>query len=113
MNKFFLLVIAIGVAALIGAFVFAAFTLEAPFRNRHELLRAAPTSERTLTPLPESGGRSAHQRVVTGPAWAILRFRPIAVALGGFCLSRLTQIRRQIEICAVVSHRPLEQRVET
>jgi hypothetical protein len=56
MNKFFLLVIAIGVAALIGAFVFAAFTLEAPFRNRHELLRAAPTSERTLTPLPESGG---------------------------------------------------------
>ena|ERR1700682_6244783 len=56
MSKFFVVLIAISVAVLIGAVVTAAFTRQDPFLHRYESLRAAPTRERTLTPLPKSGG---------------------------------------------------------
>src|SRR5258705_13678761 len=55
MTKFFLALIAIGVATLIGAFVIVALRLPDPFLHRPQSLHAAPTHERTLTPPPESG----------------------------------------------------------
>jgi hypothetical protein len=55
MTKFFLALIAIGVATLISAFVIAAFRLPDPFLHRPQSLRSAPARERTLTPPPESG----------------------------------------------------------
>jgi hypothetical protein len=55
MTKFFLALIATGVATLIGAIVIAAFRVPDPFLHRPQTLRAAPPHERTLTPPPESG----------------------------------------------------------
>ena len=55
MTKFFLALIATGVATLIGIWVIVAFRLQDPFLHRLQTLRAAPPRERTLTPPPESG----------------------------------------------------------
>ena len=55
MAKFFLSLVAIGVAMLIGAFVIVAFRLPDPFLHRPQSLRSAPAHEQTLTPPPESG----------------------------------------------------------
>lgn len=55
MTKFFLALIATGVATLIGAIVIATFRAPDPFLHRPQTLRAAPPHERTLTPPPESG----------------------------------------------------------
>ena len=55
MTRFFLALVATGVATLIGAFVIIAFRLPDPILHRPRSLRAAPAHERTLTPLPESG----------------------------------------------------------
>jgi hypothetical protein len=52
MTKFFLSLVAIGVAVLIGALVIVAFRPQDPFLNRPQYLRAAPMHERTLTPPP-------------------------------------------------------------
>jgi len=54
MTKFFLALIATGVATLIGAIVVATFRETDPFLHRPQYLRAAPTHERTLTPPPEN-----------------------------------------------------------
>jgi hypothetical protein len=50
MIKFFLSLVAIGVAMLIGAFVIV--RPPDPFLHRPQYLHAAPTHERTLTPPP-------------------------------------------------------------
>jgi hypothetical protein len=50
MSRFFLGLVAIGVATLIGAFVIAAFRLPDPFLRGRPSLRTAPTQERTLAP---------------------------------------------------------------
>ena len=55
MTRFFLGLVAIGVATLIGALVIAAFRPPDPFLHRHRSLRAAPSRERTLAPPPENG----------------------------------------------------------
>ena len=55
MTKFFLALIAAGVATLIGACVIVAFRPQNPLLHRPQTLRAAPPHERTLTPSPESG----------------------------------------------------------
>src|SRR5258706_10978037 len=54
MTRFFLALIATGVATLIGAIVFATFRVPDPFLHRPQSLRAAPSRERTLTPPPEN-----------------------------------------------------------
>jgi hypothetical protein len=54
MTKFFLALIAIAVATLIGAFVIVASRPE-DFLHRLPSLRVAPTHERTLTPPSDSG----------------------------------------------------------
>jgi hypothetical protein len=55
MTKFFLALIATGVATLIGTFVIVAFRPHNPLLHWPQTLRAAPPHERTLTPPPESG----------------------------------------------------------
>jgi hypothetical protein len=55
MTKFFLALIAMGIATLIGAFVIAAFRPHNPLLHRPPSLREAPSDERTLMPPPESG----------------------------------------------------------
>jgi hypothetical protein len=55
MIKFFLALIATGVATLIGAIVIATFRAPDPFLHRPQSLRAAPSRERTFTRPPESG----------------------------------------------------------
>lgn len=57
MTKFFLALIAIAVATLIGAFVVVASRPQ-DFLRRLPSLRVAPTHERTLTPPSDSGGPS-------------------------------------------------------
>jgi len=59
MIKFFLALIATGVATLIGAIVIATFRAPDPFLHRPQSLRAAPSRERTLTPPPENGEPSS------------------------------------------------------
>src|ERR1700738_3772790 len=67
MTRFFLALVATGVATLIGAFVIIAFRLPDPILHRPRSLRAAPTHERTLIPLPESGEPSGPP---AGRVWA-------------------------------------------
>ena len=83
MTKFFLALIAAGVATLIGACVIVAFRPQNPLLHRPQTLRAAPPHERTLTPSPESGEPSESPSDRFWPVWTILRFRPIAVMFGG------------------------------
>jgi len=68
MTKFFLSLVAIGVAMLIGAFVILAFRPQDPFLHRPQYLRAAPTYERTLTPPPDSSEPPQLAASVIGPA---------------------------------------------
>jgi hypothetical protein len=55
MTKFFLALIATGVATLIGALVIISFRPQNPFLHRPPSLRAAPSHERTLMPSWRSG----------------------------------------------------------
>jgi hypothetical protein len=77
MTKFFLSLVAIGVAVLIGAFVIVAFMPQDPFLHRPQYLRAAPTLERTLTPPPESGEPSSSS---AGRFWPGMDYPAISVA---------------------------------
>jgi hypothetical protein len=55
MTKFFLALIAMGIATLIGAVVIAAFRPHNPLLHRPQTSRERLSHERTLTPPPESG----------------------------------------------------------
>jgi hypothetical protein len=79
MTKFFLALIATGIATLIGAFVIVSFRPQNPFLHRPPSLRAAPSHERTLMPSRRSGEPSGSP---AGRFWPGVNYPAISINRG-------------------------------
>jgi hypothetical protein len=80
MTRFFLALIATGVATLIGAFVIVAFRPHNPFLHRPQTSRSAPSRERTLTPPLENSEPSSSP---AGRFWPGVDYPAISANRGG------------------------------